>query len=130
MVSPSKPREVKFAVMKLTGQASQYWINVESMRLSRCQEPIEIWSAMKDKLRSKFVPASSLIVFLMIDIDSPKTLSLPRIMWPNLISFSFVVVLSVQKVAPKSFSDLGLVLENYEQTCWLEGLSNLRRSMR
>jgi len=44
--------------MKLTGQTSQYWTNVESMRASRCQEPIETWFAMKDKLRDKYVPTS------------------------------------------------------------------------
>ena len=48
-------RKVKFIAMELTCQASQYWTNVESMRVSRHQDPIETWSAMKDKLRAKYV---------------------------------------------------------------------------
>ena len=57
----------------------------------------------------------------MTSTDSPKALSPPRTMWPNLMSFSFVAVPSAQKVAPKSFLDLGLISEKtYAQNCWLE----------
>ena len=36
-----KLEKVKFAAMKLTGQVSQYWTNVESIKASRCQDPKE-----------------------------------------------------------------------------------------
>ena len=45
--------------------------------------------------------------------------TLPRTMWPNLMSSSFVVVPTAQKVAPNFFLDLGLLLENL----WIELLA-------
>jgi len=54
----SEGRKVKFVAMNLTDHASQYWINVKAMRASRRQDPLEIWSAMKDKLKNKYVLAS------------------------------------------------------------------------
>ena len=46
----------KFAAMKLTGQASQYWTNLVNMRTTREQEPIDTWRRMKDELKGKYVP--------------------------------------------------------------------------
>jgi len=40
--------------MKLTGQASKYWTNVESYE----HQPVETWTAMKDKLKGKYVSPS------------------------------------------------------------------------
>src|SRR5436190_8174187 len=54
----SEERKVKFAAMKLTGQAGQYWSNVEIMRRERLQQPIMTWIAMKDELKGKYVPPS------------------------------------------------------------------------
>ena len=47
----TKPRKVKFAAMKLIGQASQYWTNLVNMRAARDQEPIDTWRRMKDELK-------------------------------------------------------------------------------
>ena len=47
--------KVRFAITKLTGQASRYWINLKPMRASRGQEPIDTWSYMKDELKGKYL---------------------------------------------------------------------------
>jgi len=36
----TEPKKIKFAAIKLIGQASQYWTNLENMRASRPQRPI------------------------------------------------------------------------------------------
>jgi len=54
----TEPRKIKFAVMKLTSQASQYWTKLENIRVSRLQRPIETWDMMKDELKGKYVPLS------------------------------------------------------------------------
>jgi len=41
--------------MKLTGQASQYWTNLENIRASRLQGPIETWDIIKYKLKGMYV---------------------------------------------------------------------------
>jgi len=45
--------------MKLTGQASQYWTNLENIHASRLQWPIETWDMMKDELKGKYAPLFS-----------------------------------------------------------------------
>ena len=45
-------------MMKLTGQAGQYWENFEKMMRYRRDDPIEIWESMKEKLGLKYVSAS------------------------------------------------------------------------
>jgi len=42
--------------MKMSGQASQYWSNLENIRASRLQQPIETWEMLKDELKGKYVP--------------------------------------------------------------------------
>jgi len=37
----SKSRKIQFAVMKLTGQAGQYWKNFERMMRYRREDPVE-----------------------------------------------------------------------------------------
>jgi len=54
----TEPRRVKFAAIKLTSQASQYWTNLEIMCAVCGQEPINTWHRMKDELRGKYVPSS------------------------------------------------------------------------
>ncbi|MQM11517.1 hypothetical protein Taro_044424 [Colocasia esculenta] len=49
-------RRVRFAKMKLLGQAQTYWVNVESLLMQRYQDRIETWDDMKDKLREKYLP--------------------------------------------------------------------------
>ena len=49
----TEPKKVKFAAMKLTGQANQYWTNLVNMRVARDQEPFDIWRRMKDELKGK-----------------------------------------------------------------------------
>ena len=52
----SQERRVRFAAMKLVGQARQYWSNVERLIALRRQEPIRIWDEMKAKLSQKYLP--------------------------------------------------------------------------
>ena len=59
----SQERRVRFAAMKLVGQAGQYWSNVERLialrrqePTLRRQEPIRIWDQMKAKLNQKYLP--------------------------------------------------------------------------
>ena len=37
--------------MKLTGQAKQYWENLERMIRYRRDDPVETWEGIKDKLK-------------------------------------------------------------------------------
>jgi len=41
-------------MMKLTGQAGQYWENLERM-MYRMDDPVETWKGMKEKLMLKYV---------------------------------------------------------------------------
>ncbi|XP_038989081.1 uncharacterized protein LOC120112937 [Phoenix dactylifera] len=54
----SEERKIRFAKMRLLGQAKYYWQNVERLILHRRQEPIRTWDEMKDKLREKYLPTS------------------------------------------------------------------------
>ena len=56
----SQERRVRFAAMKLVGQAGQYWSNVERLIALRRQEPIRIWDEMKAKLNHKYLPITFL----------------------------------------------------------------------
>ena len=49
-------RKVKYAVMKLSGQASQYWTNLENRRATRGRPPIDTSDRMKEELETKYVP--------------------------------------------------------------------------
>jgi len=44
--------------MKLTGQAGQYWENLERMMRYRREDPVETWESMKEKHMLKYVPSS------------------------------------------------------------------------
>ncbi|MQL70519.1 hypothetical protein Taro_002858 [Colocasia esculenta] len=52
----SGAQKVRFAKMKLLGQAKTYWTNVENQFRHQRQEPIEAWEEMKAKLREKYHP--------------------------------------------------------------------------
>ncbi|XP_038975300.1 uncharacterized protein LOC103717641 [Phoenix dactylifera] len=54
----SEERKIRFAKMRLLGQAKYYWQNVERLILNRRQELIRTWDEMKDKLREKYLPTS------------------------------------------------------------------------
>ena len=54
----SDERSVRFAKMKLVGQARQYWTNVEKLTSLRHQETIQILDEMKLKLQEKYLPVS------------------------------------------------------------------------
>jgi len=43
----SEAEKVRFAIMKLAGQASQYWTNVKTSWKARFLSPMEIWFIMK-----------------------------------------------------------------------------------
>jgi len=40
----SEAKKVRFAITKLTNQASQCWINLVKLRVDCDQEPIDIWA--------------------------------------------------------------------------------------
>ena len=44
--------------MQLSGQASQYWNNVENRRAARDRPPIDIWDRMKEELETKYASPS------------------------------------------------------------------------
>jgi len=52
-----KAKKVRFATMKLTGQAIQYWTNMKTSRQARFQQPIETQYVIKDELKDKYVPS-------------------------------------------------------------------------
>ncbi|XP_020250396.1 uncharacterized protein LOC109827789, partial [Asparagus officinalis] len=54
----TEPRKVKFAAMKLTGPACQYWSNLETLRHIRGELPITTWREMADELKRKYLPPS------------------------------------------------------------------------
>ena len=43
-------------MMKLTGQARQYWENPKRMIRYRRDDPLKTWEGMKEKVRLKYVP--------------------------------------------------------------------------
>jgi len=44
--------------MKLSGQANQYWTNLENRRVARGRPPIDTCDKMKEELETKYVPPS------------------------------------------------------------------------
>jgi len=52
----SKEQKVSFVAMKLTGQASQYWANIETLSEIRGEHPIDTWRDMKTQLKQKYLP--------------------------------------------------------------------------
>ena len=58
MFESRKIRKIRFAVMKLTGQAGQYWENLERMMRYRREDPVETWKGMKEKLMLKYISPS------------------------------------------------------------------------
>ncbi|KAK8951705.1 hypothetical protein KSP39_PZI004648 [Platanthera zijinensis] len=51
-------RRVRFARMKLVGQAKMFWISVERSLEREGYYPITRWNEMKQRLRDKYLPAS------------------------------------------------------------------------
>jgi len=58
MFESRKIRKIRFAVMKLTGQAGQYWEILKRMIRYRREDPVETWEGMKEKLILKYVSLS------------------------------------------------------------------------
>ena len=54
----SEERKVSFAAMKLAGQASQYWANLETLRELRREHPIGTWRDIKTQQKQKYLPPS------------------------------------------------------------------------
>jgi len=54
----SESRKIRFVVMKLTGQAGQYWENLKKMIRYRREDPVETRKGMKEKLMLKYVSPS------------------------------------------------------------------------
>ena len=50
--------------MKLSGQASQYWTNLENKHATRSRPPIDTWDRMKEELETKYVPPSFITRFM------------------------------------------------------------------
>src|SRR5262249_18496915 len=51
----SESKKVRFAKMRILGQAKSYWNHVQLIAIHRRHKPIETWSEMKDKLREKYL---------------------------------------------------------------------------
>ena len=45
-------------MLKLTGQAGQFWENLEKIMRYIREEPVETWEGMKEKFMFKYVPPS------------------------------------------------------------------------
>jgi len=52
----SQERQIRFAAMKLVGQAAYYWSIFERLMAIRRQEPIRTWEEMRAKLNQKYFP--------------------------------------------------------------------------
>ena len=52
----SQKRWIRFASMKLVGQAGYYWSNIERLMAIGRQEPIRTWEEMRAKLNQKYIP--------------------------------------------------------------------------
>jgi len=53
----SETEKVRFAIMKLTGQANQYWRDLERDRKVIFRQSIDTWDRMKKELETKYVPS-------------------------------------------------------------------------
>ena len=82
----SESRKVRLAVMKLTGQAGQYWENLERMMRYRREDPVDTWESMKEKLMMKYVPPSFRQQLLDNGIDGPRGTNQPLITLLNLMN--------------------------------------------
>jgi len=51
----SQERRIRFAAMKLMGQAGYYWSLVERLMAIRMQELVRMWEEMKAKLNQKYI---------------------------------------------------------------------------
>ncbi|KAI5334439.1 hypothetical protein L3X38_024572 [Prunus dulcis] len=54
----SEDRRVRFAKIKLVGQAGLFWTNVETQLERAGEEPIIHWGEMKERLKHKYLPLS------------------------------------------------------------------------
>ena len=54
----SESSKIQFAMMKPTGEARQYWENLERMMRYKMDDLVETWEGMKEKFRLKYVPRS------------------------------------------------------------------------
>ena len=54
----SDERRIRFAKIKLVGQAKQYWTNVEKLMTLRKQKSIQTWDEIKLKLQEKYLPVT------------------------------------------------------------------------
>jgi len=63
----SDERRVRFAKMKLVGQARQYWMNIERLVRLRYQGAIQTWDEIKLKLQKKYLSGHTTNVCLTND---------------------------------------------------------------
>ena len=102
-------RKVSFATMKLTGQASQYWANLETLRELRREHPIGTWRDIKTQQKQKYLPPSYYPRLLDNETNSTRGATLPRNTSQNSTSSSSGVACLKLKLPCKSF--LGLELD-------------------
>ena len=110
----TEPRKIKFVVVKLTGQASQYWTNLENIRAFWLQRSIKTWDMMKDELKGKYVPPSFSDRLMDKWHQYNQGNKSARSTLQNSMSFSLDAVPSVRKDKLKSFLDSE---PNLEKTC-------------
>ena len=115
----TEPRKVKFAVMKLTGQASQYSTNFENRHIARGHQSIDTWDRMKQKLETKYMCHHHLVTVLCTSgMNTLKATNWQKSTLQNSMSSSSDTVPSMRKDKLKFFLDLELDLEKtYEPNC-------------
>jgi len=109
---------IKYAAMKLSGQTSQYWTNLENRRATRGRSPTDTWDKMKEELETKYVPP--LFSACLIDNWHQHTQGnkSAKEYVEKFSEFLTDVVPSIGKVKPKFFLDSEPVLEiTYELIC-------------
>jgi len=84
---------------------------METSRKAQFQRPIETWFAMKDKLKSKYVPSYYYGHLLDKWRRITQATNLPKNMLSNLISFSLPIISYAYRVTSKYFPNLALDLE-------------------
>jgi len=113
----TESRKIKYTAMKLSGQASQYWINLENGRASRGRPPIDTWDRMKEELETNYVPPRLVFISWSIDTNTLKITNLQMSMSRNSMNSSSDAVPSIRKVKLK-FLNLEPALEmTYKLNC-------------
>jgi len=104
--SLSKIKKVRIDITKLTGQASQYWVDVERNRKARFQTLTETWKYMKYDFIGKYVPS----IYFDHLFDKWRRISQGNKSAKEYITefdeFSLAIIFEACRVTSKFFSNL------------------------